>query len=134
MLHSGTTTTLPFTCFTSGFEQQRFIDNLSPAPQPEDREAIGHLWAAAGNFGQACAQAQNETGSLIGTAFAARDVVSIATALGEKDKVRFWGVSFSSIFSFSMVLISHLAQAFRTAQRSVLLLSPYFPKRWKVSF
>ncbi|KAJ4151057.1 hypothetical protein LMH87_011774 [Akanthomyces muscarius] len=99
----GTTTTLPFTCFTSGFEQQRFVDNLSLAPHPEDREAIGHLWAAAANIGQACAQAQNKTGSLIGTAFAARDVVSIATALGEKDKVRFWGFSYGTTLGATLV-------------------------------
>ncbi len=90
------------------------MDNLSLAPHPEDREAIGHLWAAAANIGQACAQAQNKTGSLIGTAFAARDVVSIATALGEKDKVRFWGMLSLPTFR-PVMLIIHLVQDFRTA-------------------
>ncbi|OAQ95943.1 hypothetical protein LLEC1_01463 [Akanthomyces lecanii] len=99
----GTTTTLPFTCFTSGFQQQRFVDNLSPAPEPKDLEAIGHLWAGATNFGQACAQVQSKNGSLIGTAFAARDVVSIATTLGEKDKVRFWGFSYGTTLGATLV-------------------------------
>ncbi|TQW00294.1 Peptidase S33, tripeptidyl-peptidase [Cordyceps javanica] len=99
----GTTTTLPFTCFNSSFQQQRLMDNLSPAPQPEDREVIGHLWAAAGNFGQLCSRAQKKTGSLIGTAFTARDVVSVATALGEKDKIRFWGFSYGTTLGATLV-------------------------------
>ncbi|KAJ3486264.1 hypothetical protein NLG97_g6651 [Lecanicillium saksenae] len=99
----GVTDTLPFTCFTSDFQQERIVESLSAAPQPDDREAIGRVWTAAGLYGQACAVAQNETGSFIGTAFAARDVVSIATALGEKDKVRFWGFSYGTTLGATLV-------------------------------
>ena len=57
----------------------------------DDREALGKLWASSNLSGKACAQAQNKTGDLIGTAFTARDVVSIAEALGQGDKIRYWG-------------------------------------------
>ncbi|KAJ6785450.1 hypothetical protein PWT90_07112 [Aphanocladium album] len=100
---SGVSDTLPFTCFTSDFQQQSVMEALGAAPQHDNREAIGHAWAAAGLFGQACAATQNETGSLIGTAFAARDVLSITTALGEQDKVRFWGFSYGTTLGATLV-------------------------------
>lgn len=100
-MYSGTTTTLPFHCFTSNFDAQQALDNLKSNPPPEDLENLGYLWAAADNLAQACAKTQNETGALINTPFAARDVVSVATALGEKNKIRYWGMLAPSLISSS---------------------------------
>ncbi|KAM3518210.1 hypothetical protein NHJ13051_008353 [Beauveria bassiana] len=99
----GTTTTLPFHCFTSNFDAQQALDNLKSNPPPEDRENLGYLWAAADNLAQACAKTQNETGALINTPFAARDVVSVATALGEKDKIRYWGLSYGTTLGATLI-------------------------------
>lgn len=82
---------MPFTCFSNDFEAQQLSEFSAVFAEPEDREAMGKLWAGADILSQKCAAAQNKTGSLVGTAFVARDVLSIATALGEKDTVRFWG-------------------------------------------
>ncbi|KAM3438678.1 hypothetical protein NHJ13734_004081 [Beauveria thailandica] len=99
----GTTTTLPFQCFTSDLEAQQALSNLNRNPPPEDRENLGYLWAAADNLAQACAKTQNETGALINTPFAARDVVSVATALGEKDKIRYWGFSYGTTLGATLI-------------------------------
>ncbi|OAA47347.1 TAP domain-containing protein [Beauveria brongniartii RCEF 3172] len=99
----GTTTTLPFQCFTSNLEAQEALNALGRIPPPEDHENLGYLWAAADNFAQACAKTQNETGALINTPFAARDVVSVATALGEKDKIRYWGLSYGTTLGATLI-------------------------------
>ncbi len=52
---------------------------------------MGRLWARATIDTNNCAKVHNETGAFIGTAFVARDIVSVATALGEGDSIRYWG-------------------------------------------
>lgn len=92
------------------------MDNLDRNPPHGDRENLGYLWAAADNFAQTCAKTQNETGAVINTPFAARDVVSVATALGEKDKIRYWGMLASHIFRVPLLTLCFV-QDFPTVPR-----------------
>lgn len=52
---------------------------------------MGQIWADSRLFSDACLNAQNETGNLIGTAFVARDMMRIVDALGEDGLLRYWG-------------------------------------------
>jgi hypothetical protein len=53
--------------------------------------ALGQDWSASIVLSEDCAKKQNETGSLIGTAFVARDMMQIVDALKEDGLLRFWG-------------------------------------------
>lgn len=59
--------------------------------------ALGRLWAKGEIYSNACYQNANETGSLIGTAFVARDLISVVDALGEDGKLRYWGFSYGTV-------------------------------------
>lgn len=86
----GTGNTLPFSCFED--EQERIAAALrAPFATKASDTALGQVWAEAKNRADACAHAQNETGSLIGTAFTARDIMQVVDALEEDGKLRWWG-------------------------------------------
>jgi hypothetical protein len=51
-----------------------------------------------------CAAAQNETGTLLGTAFVARDMMRIVDALGEDGLLRFWGKFVACVPAVSSIL------------------------------
>lgn len=81
---------MPFTCYDSEYELQKFAD-AQTAPDADDAAALGQLWARGTIDANTCAQEQNVTGTLIGTAFTARDVMSIADSVGEDGLLRYWG-------------------------------------------
>lgn len=60
---------------------------------------MGHIWARAKIVIDQCARRQNKTGELIGTAFTARDMLSVAESLGEDGLLRYWGKSCSVIWA-----------------------------------
>lgn len=87
----GTGNTLPFSCYANN--TLRLAAATAPpviAGRSSDT-AQGQMWAKADVFTQTCAIAQNKTGRFIGTAFTARDIISVADALGEDGLVRYWG-------------------------------------------
>lgn len=52
----------------------------------------GRLWAEAQVLAHDCGNAlANTTGSLVGTAFVARDFMKVVDALGEDGLLRYWG-------------------------------------------
>lgn len=53
--------------------------------------SLGTLWARGSIISQECFRNSNETGSLISTAFVARDLMSVVDALGEDGMLRYWG-------------------------------------------
>lgn len=54
--------------------------------------ALGRIWAQGKLKANACAGGPgNKTGELIGTAFVARDFMSVVDALNEDGKLRYWG-------------------------------------------
>lgn len=94
----GTGYTIPFAC------------NLDPSdPAPTQKRDIGTLvstnltevflrggWEAAGMLADYCAGEAGETGTLIGTAFTARDMMEIVDALGEDGLLRYYGWSYGT--------------------------------------
>ena len=89
----GTGNTLPFACYDTEAEYQKFLDDASVVPYAYDQPAMGRLWARASIDAAACARKQSKTGALISTAFTARDFKSVAEALGEADRIKYWGRS-----------------------------------------
>jgi hypothetical protein len=81
---------MPFTCYDSEYELQEYAD-AQTAPDADDAAALGKLWARGTIDANTCAQKHNVTGTLIGTAFTARDVMSIADSIGEDGLLRYWG-------------------------------------------
>jgi hypothetical protein len=53
--------------------------------------ALGRLWTRGVINANLCLRKANETGRLIGTAFVARDLISVVDALDEDGMLRYWG-------------------------------------------
>lgn len=67
--------------------------------------ALGTFWAGAKNLADACFETQKTTGNLIGTAFTARDIMSVVDVLEDDGKLRYWGEC-KTIFSRSTVQLA----------------------------
>ncbi|RAO72438.1 uncharacterized protein BHQ10_008450 [Talaromyces amestolkiae] len=96
------TSNMPFTCYDSEYELEKFAD-AQTAPDANDTAALGQLWARGTIDANTCAQKHNVTGTLIGTAFTARDVMSIAESVGEDGLLRYWGFSYGTTLGATLV-------------------------------
>ena len=56
------------------------------------------LWATAANDSALCKERMAKYGSYIGTAFVARDLMSVVDALGEDGMLRYWGKHISHTY------------------------------------
>ncbi|GAM42077.1 hypothetical protein TCE0_043f15723 [Talaromyces pinophilus] len=93
---------MPFTCYDSEYELQKFAD-AQTAPDVDDTAALGRLWARGTIDANTCAQKHSVTGTLIGTTFTARDVMSIAESVGEDGLLRYWGFSYGTTLGATLV-------------------------------
>lgn len=59
--------------------------------------AMPEIWAKSTIYDNSCYNKQNATGSFIGTAFVARDMMEIVNALNEDGLLRYWGVSYGTV-------------------------------------
>ena len=86
-------------------EKLNMMLDFSLVPRAHERENLGRFWARGTILAEQCGRRpqQNKTGALIGTAFTARDVVSVAEALGEDGLVRFWGFSYGTTLGATLV-------------------------------
>lgn len=84
--------TIPFLCGSTDLEAQDFLNGLAQTPNASDTQR-GRSWARAQVDAERCVAQNNETASLIGTAFGARDLISVVDALGEDGMLRYWGES-----------------------------------------
>jgi pimeloyl-ACP methyl ester carboxylesterase len=91
----GTGSTLPFRCAETDLEAQYLLLGLGQTANSSDT-ALGKVWAQAAVVSETCAESQNETGALIGTAFGARDLMQVVDALGEDGMLRYWGLSYGT--------------------------------------
>ncbi|PYH64390.1 alpha/beta hydrolase [Aspergillus vadensis CBS 113365] len=88
--------TIPFSCYSDDATRE-LIALQAPNDGRASSTALGEIWAQNANIAQACYATNNQTGSLIGTSFAARDIVQVADALSGKDSlVNFWGFSYGT--------------------------------------
>jgi hypothetical protein len=87
--HRGTGNTLPFSCTDNDDELSSMLNDMILGNSSD--VALGRLWTRGGMNAELCFQKQNATGSLIGTAFVARDLMGVVDALGEDGMLRYWG-------------------------------------------
>ncbi|KAK8124076.1 TAP-like protein-domain-containing protein [Apiospora kogelbergensis] len=94
----GTGTTIPFSCYenaTAALPNQLQYPDIGANSSDT---ALGTVWARATLTDSVCAGAPgNKTGELIGTAFVARDFISVVDALKEDGMLRYWGISYGSL-------------------------------------
>ncbi|KAK3046035.1 hypothetical protein LTR09_012448 [Extremus antarcticus] len=105
----GTGKTIPFQCtppvgFSSTTNTKRDLGSLVSTNVTETFLNVG--WEYAGQFADACLEQANETGSLIGSAFVARDVMEIVDALDDGELLNYYG------WSYGTALGSYIAAMF----------------------
>lgn len=115
----GTGYTLPFQCNLTEFapatvpNTKRDTDTLVSTNLTEAFLNFG--WDLAGGVADSCYEQSNATGSLIGTAFTARDMIEIVDALGEDGLLRYYG------WSYGTALGSYVAAMFPDRVERVVL-------------
>ncbi|KAL1640654.1 hypothetical protein SLS58_006668 [Diplodia intermedia] len=103
----GTVDTILFSCFRNESEKAIWqLTNRVIAGNSSD-VALGELWAIAQSYGDTCQNNPNATsiGGVIGTAYTARDLISVVDALGEDGLLRFWGFSYGSALGATVAAI-----------------------------
>ena len=94
-LTSGTGQTIPFECFVSPEERALAQASYPMGLSDSTDVALGDLWAGADVLTNICGEARADIGSLVGTAFVARDMMRVVDALDEDGLLRFWGRALS---------------------------------------
>jgi len=87
--HRGTGNTLPFSCVNNSLDTATLLNELILGNSSD--VALGRLWARGTVNANLCFAQSNTTGGLIGTAFVARDLISVVDALEEDGMLRYWG-------------------------------------------
>ncbi|RYO93627.1 hypothetical protein DL763_004302 [Monosporascus cannonballus] len=90
----GTGNTIPFWCYDNDAEMFTAANEQKLGNATEFM--LGRLWALADIGAHMCAERAAETGSLISTAFVARDLMRVAEALEEDGLLRYWGFSYGT--------------------------------------
>ncbi|KAI4605006.1 hypothetical protein J4E83_010877 [Alternaria metachromatica] len=94
----GTGTTLPVNCYND--EMERMVATLrTPTRTNSSDVALGAVWSYAKQYAARCSQNEAVNGSLMSTAFVARDFMKIVDALtveGEDGLLRYWGISYGT--------------------------------------
>ncbi|RBR25160.1 uncharacterized protein FIESC28_02068 [Fusarium coffeatum] len=98
----GTGRTIPFDCPTAeeilanaGNLHRREFHTLPQFDVWEDVKTEG--WQMFRQVAQLCWEEHRDTGRFIGTPFVARDMMAIVDALGQGDKLNYWGSSYGTI-------------------------------------
>jgi hypothetical protein len=87
--HSGTGNTIPFSCVDDVVEAVTLSKEIVLGQSSD--VALGRICAAGEIRAHMCFKKANETGRLMGTAFVARDLISVVDALKEDGMLRYWG-------------------------------------------
>ncbi|KAH8666941.1 proteinase [Xylariales sp. PMI_506] len=90
----GTGNNLPFSCINTHDEGVALSTELTFSNASD--VALGRLWARGAINANLCYERANKTGALIGTAFVARDLMTVVDALDEDGLLRYWGFSYGT--------------------------------------
>ncbi|KAL0943214.1 uncharacterized protein CTRU02_201100 [Colletotrichum truncatum] len=127
----GTGNTTTFTCFSTEEEQAIYSAALPKTLGNNSNPAsVARAWAGMGVIADYCYEKpeSNKTGSLISTAYTARDMMKIVDAVEEDGLLRYWGTSYGT------VLGATVAAMFPDRVGRVLLDSAANPHEWYSGF
>jgi hypothetical protein len=88
----GTGETLPVSCFNDT-AVRTYLTSVRPMVSDISDATVGQVWALQGALAKSCAINIADIGTLLGTAYVARDLMHIVDALGEDGLLRYWGTS-----------------------------------------
>ena len=96
--------TLPFACNISAALESAATSTSSLATRNIMKHNLTEYlfsggWESVELFAEQCAKEMADTGSLISTAFVARDMVQIIDALSEDGLLRYWDMSYGTMLS-----------------------------------
>ncbi|KAF2162728.1 hypothetical protein M409DRAFT_26965 [Zasmidium cellare ATCC 36951] len=91
----GTGTTLPANCYSDTAVSTNASAAI-PFPQNATVPEISKAWDAVTNITSTCKDTLGVNGTLIGSAYTARDMLQIVDALGEDGLLRYYGMSYGS--------------------------------------
>ncbi|KAK3360706.1 Alpha/Beta hydrolase protein [Lasiosphaeria hispida] len=92
----GTGRSIPFICTDDSYHIGQIISQVRSSNDSDN--ALRRLWERAKADNYICQRLGqgNETAEFIGTAFVARDLISVVDALGEDGMLRYWGFSYGT--------------------------------------
>ncbi|KAL5341278.1 hypothetical protein BJX70DRAFT_386838 [Aspergillus crustosus] len=93
---SGLESRLSLAAFSTIYLAQGWLANIA---DPGDTAGVERLWAGSQVFANSCYNYPGfqEKGSMIGTAFSARDLMQIVDAVESDGLLRYWGISYGTI-------------------------------------
>ncbi|EAQ90300.1 hypothetical protein CHGG_02235 [Chaetomium globosum CBS 148.51] len=96
LLLAGTGTTIPFVCTNNTFTMGQILNEIGSTLESDNAER--RSWARGAIDANICKEEGNadEIGQFIGTAFVARDILSVAEAISEDGLIRYWGISYGT--------------------------------------
>lgn len=89
----GTGLTLTYDCFKNA-TQRAALNDITPVTSNYSADGLADIetvWKLKGELAAECAVNAKDVGTLVGTAFTARDMMKIVDALGEDGLLRYWG-------------------------------------------
>ncbi|KAF4952979.1 hypothetical protein FSARC_12518 [Fusarium sarcochroum] len=90
----GTGNTIPFNCSNNPLQLTELLSHLRLSNA--NNQSAGQNWAFGDAISSQCWHHGQGVGDLIGTAFSARDLMSVVDALEEDGKLRYWGFSYGT--------------------------------------
>lgn len=108
----GTENTIPFECTLDELDQYAMYNAMVPGNSSEG--AIGTLWARGTIDAELCATNASRVGSVLTTAFVARDMMQIVDALEEDGLLRYWGMACLQDLSYIEILTDRLGFSYGT--------------------
>ncbi|KAI1385783.1 alpha/beta-hydrolase [Hypoxylon trugodes] len=85
---------IPIQCYENQFDAWNFLITYGPS-NTSDTE-LAKQWAQAANVADVCSKSMAKYGSVVTSAFVARDMMRIVDALGEDGLLRYWGFSYGT--------------------------------------
>ncbi|KAI1413422.1 alpha/beta-hydrolase [Hypoxylon sp. FL1857] len=85
---------IPMSCIDNEYDAWSYLFDQTPTNKSD--VDLGDKWARGAMIADACLKTQNKTGSLISSAFVARDMMRVVDALGEDGMLRYWGFSYGT--------------------------------------